>query len=367
MRVGIDLSVTNISQAGTTVYARNLAEALGSSLDADSTLHVFAVGQHRDMATRKTLRSRAETVYRDLVWTHLILPCLALREKVDVLHMPANVIPVFSPCPTVVTIHDTTVLQAPNRFTFWHRTYSRIFVPLSAKRASKVLADSEHSKRDIVRLFGVSPRKVEVVYLGASPEFRQILENEVAVVKRKYDLASFILTVGTLEPRKNVERLLQAFAVLRARESSYQLVHAGPRGWLFNDIMKEVERLGLQSTVRFLGGVPLEDLVGLYNAASVFVYPSLYEGFGLPVLEAMTCGCPVITSNVSSLPEVAGGAGILVDPYDVRQIAEAIREVLEDETRAQAMRQRGLERAKLFSWEQCAQETLSVYQQVLDL
>lgn len=366
MKIGFDLTITNINQAGTSVYAKSLVTAL-QNLDAENIYQIFTIRQQRDMSKRKTLHSRVETIYRDMVWMHVLLPWQVYHVKVDILHMPANVIPMFLSCPTVVTILDTILLQTPQHFTFWHRNYSRIFVPLAAKYASMILTISEQSKRDIVRQLNVSPDKVSVTYPAASPGFRPVSERGIAKVKQRYSLDSFILTVGTLEPRKNIIRLLQAFALLRDRGISCQLVHAGPRGWLFDDVLAEVKRLGLWQSVRFLDRVPLDDLVGLYNSASVFVYPSLYEGFGLPVLEAMSCGCPVITSNTSSLPEVIGDAGIMVDPRDVQQLANVMQRVLKDEALAHNMRQQGLERASLFSWQRCAQETLNVYRQVLGL
>lgn len=365
-KIGIDLSVANINQAGTAIYACSLVDAL-RHLDTKNEYQIFAVKQQRDMSKRKTLRTRLKTICRDIVWTHGILPWQVHRAKVDILHMPANVIPLLSPCPTVVTILDTTILQTPRNFPFWHRNYSRLFIPWTAKYASMILTISQQSKQDIVKQLNVAPDKVVVTYLAASPRFRTISEREISEARERYGLDSFILTVGTLEPRKNLIRLLQAFALFRQRGFSHQLVHAGPRGWLFEDVLAGVRRLGLDDSVRFLGRVPLEDLVGLYNAASVFVYPSLYEGFGLPVLEAMACGCPVITSNASSLPEVVGEAGIMVDPYNVQWLADAIQQVLEDTVLAQDIRQRGLERAKLFSWQRCARETLAVYHQVLGL
>jgi len=366
VRIGIDLSVSNTNQAGTGIYAASLARTL-QHLDVENEYQFFAVQQRRDMTKRKTLRTRMDTLYRDVVWTHGVLPWQVCRARVDILHMPANVIPLWLPCPTLVTILDTTVFHTPRNFPFWHRNYFRLLVPWAAKHASMILTISGYSKQDIVKQFRVAPDKVVVTHLAASPTFRTISVQEILKVKQRYGLDSYILTVGTLEPRKNMIRLLQAFALLRQSGFSYQLVHAGPRGWLFDDILAEVDRLQLQDSVRFLGRVSLEDLVGLYNAATVLVYPSLYEGFGLPVLEAMACGCPVVTSNTSSLPEVVGEAGIMVDPYDVQQLMDAIQKVLEDKALAQDMRQQGLERASLFSWQRCAQETLDAYHQVLGL
>ena len=212
----------------------------------------------------------------------------------------------------------------------------------------------------------MSIQKVVVTYLAAALEFQLVAQPEANRIRELYDLDQYIFTVGALEPRKNLIRLLQAFARLRAEGYSGLLVHAGPNGWQYEDVMVEVRRLELNSSVRFLGRVPMQDLIGLYNAALLFVYPSLYEGFGLPVLEAMACGCPVVTSNVSSLPEVAGDAAILVDPYDVQQLAVAMQEVWTNPNCAHELTQRGRTQAQRFSWERCAQETLAVYRQAFD-
>ncbi len=364
IKIGIDLSITRTNQAGTAMYAGRLAEAL-RRIDAEHDYHIFADETRRQMGQGKTLRSRAEVVYHDLIWNHVILPGKARRAGIDLLHMPANIMPVFSPCPTVVSIQDTLPVTMPQHFTFWWSHYARIFMPLSARRAALILTDSEASRQDIVKDFRVPPEKVIVTYLAAAPCFQPVSEAVIAVVKRKYRLDKFILSVCTLEPRKNVNRLIQAFALLRQAGIDYQLIHVGAKGWLYDATLAEVQRLGLAESVRFLGHVPVDDLVALYNAASVFVYPSLYEGFGIPLLEAMGCGCPVVTSNGSSLPEVAGEAGILVDPTDVEQIAAAIRQVLDDPALAADRRQKGLARARLFSWDRCAQETLDAYRRVL--
>jgi glycosyltransferase involved in cell wall biosynthesis len=363
MKIGIDISIANINQAGTGVYVNSLVDAL-KQINTGDEYHIFDLGRPRDMAAPKTLLSRMEILYRDIVWMHGLLPWQAHQAGVDILHMPSKVIPVFLPCPTVVTIFDMTVFRTPH--TFWHRSYSRVLVPLAARHSSMIFTLSQHSKSDIVKLLKVTPDKVVVTYPAASPRFRPISEREIAETRRRYDLDSFILSVCTLEPRKNIIRLLRALALLRQGGFPYQLIHAGPRGWMFEDTLSEVDRLGLQDSVRFLGRVPLDDLIRLYNAASLFVYPSLYEGFGIPILEAMACGCPVVASNASSLPEVVGEAGIMVDPYNVQHLADALQRVLEDKPLAWQMRQRGLEWARQFSWQRCAQETVAVYHQVLE-
>lgn len=364
MKIGIDISISKINQAGTATYTTNLLQAL-QALDTENDYQIFSISYEHDMSKQKSLRTRLNTLYRDIIWTHGILPWQVARAQVDLLHMPANVIPVVSSCKTVVSILDGIIFQSPEKFPFWHRNYSRLLIPFSARRAARILTISEQSKRDLVKYLRVHPDKIVVTYLASAPEFRMIANSETERIRQTYDLDKFIFTVGTLEPRKNMIRVLQAFAQLRAKGFPGFLVHAGPKGWLYEDILAEVNRLHLQEVVRFLGRVSTQNLVGLYNAASLFVYPSLYEGFGIPVVEAMACGCPVITSNLSSLPEVNGEAGIMVDPYNTTQLAEAMQQVLADPALAQCMKERGLERARLFSWERCAHTTMAVYQQVL--
>ena len=365
MRIGIDISVLNINQAGSATYLSNLLNGL-KEIIPDGELKLFSINHHRDMSIQKTFKTRAETIYRDIIWSHFVLPLKTLRAKIDVLHIPANIMPLFSPCPTVLTILDTTVLQTPQYFTFWHRYYSRVFFPLSARKAKNIITISENSKRDIVKQLRISPEKVIVTYLAASKDFKIVSNQEIERVKKTYNLNAFILTVGSLEPRKNIPRLLNAYSYLQKNGFPYSLVHVGPQGWLFDEIYKEVDRLGLRERVRFLGLVPTHDLVALYNAASLFIYPSLYEGFGLPVLEAMACGCPIITSNISSLPEVVGDAGIMVDPHDVAQITHAIESLCKDKQKHTWYKNKGLERAKQFSWQRCAKETLEIYSRAIN-
>lgn len=365
MRIGFDRSIVHINQAGSAIYAGSLFQALAQAVCAPDVMFPLEVKQRRDMAAPKTVRTRLDTLYRDLVWTHLVLPWQARRAKLSLLHMPANVVPAWSPCPTVVSILDTTIFQSPQNFPAWQRSYARVFTPLSARRAARIITISQQSKRDIVRQFGVPPEKVSVTYLGAAADFKPLPAVEIEAVRRQYGLDRFILTVGSLEPRKNIVRLLQALARLHQAGLRLPLVHAGPPGWLYGDILAEVERLGLKDSVRFLGRVPKSDLARLYNAAAVFAYPSLYEGFGLPVLEAMASGCPVITSSVSSLPEVAGEAAILVDPLEVDQLAGALQAVLDSPEQAGEMRRLGLIQAGLFSWERCAAETYQIYRSLI--
>jgi len=268
----------------------------------------------------------------------------------------------------VVTIYDLSFLLYPESFKRFKRFYLGLFTRLSARRARRIIAISESTKRDVVRLLGVSPEKVEVIYCGTDGAFRPLPEDRVAAFRSKRGLPErFILFVGTIEPRKNVTRLIEAFSTLRPCDfANLKLVIGGAKGWSYQDVFARVEELGLGGEVMFPGYIPVSELPLWYNAAELFVYPSLYEGFGLPPLEAMACGTPVVTANTSSLPEVVGEAGLTVDPLDIEGLAEAMRRVLGDEALRQEMRERGLQRARDFSWTKTAQETVQVYQRAME-
>lgn len=364
MKIGFDLTAAEVDQAGTGIYARSVFEAL-QGVDKAMTVVGFRGAAPRLMDAPKTAASRLATLRRDLLWMHLLLPLRAARAGVDLLHIPTGVLPLAPPCPTVVTVLDVTILRRPHDFTLWHRAYAHWMLPYAVRRAVRVITISESSRQDIVRQLDVPEGRVSVTPLAASPAFRRLTPAELETVRRPGTEGPFVLTVGTIQPRKNLKGLLRAMADLRAAGRTWPLVLAGPLGWRYHDTLQEIDRLGLRDSVRLLGRVPLPQLVGLYNAASVLVYPSFYEGFGLPVLEAMACGCPVIASNTSSLPEVVGGAGILVEPGDPSALAGAIRSVMEDEAIAERLVAAGLERAAGFSWARCAQETVKCYRLAL--
>lgn len=297
-------------------------------------------------------------------WEQLVQPFVLWQEKIDLLHSLAFVTPLISPCPAVVTIYDLSFILFPRSFRYGRRLYLALFTRLSARKARRIITISESTKRDVVRWWDVPPEKIDVVYCGVDRAFHPLPEKEVAFFRQKRGLPErFILFVGTIEPRKNVARLIEAYSLLGDRH--IKLVIGGARGWLYKEVFFRLEELGLTGDVLFPGYIPYEELPLWYNAAELFVYPSLYEGFGLPPLEAMACGTPVITSNVSSLPEVVGEAGLAVDPTDSKGLAEAIHQVLGDETLRQSMRERGLSRAGRFSWAQTARATVEVYQRAL--
>ncbi|MBN1565868.1 MAG: glycosyltransferase family 4 protein [Anaerolineae bacterium] len=366
MKVGIEVSAMNVNQAGTGIYVGQLLSALHKLEQPGAfSIQTFSSFLKRFMGNRKTFRTRLGTLYHDLAWNQLLLPINVARSDVDVFHLPANIGPVFCSRPTVASILDMSLFRYPDYFTPWHRRTSSVLIPITAKNAQVIITISEFSKSELVDVLGISPNKIEVTYLGASDIFGPTDPTIVEQTRRKFGLDQFMVVVCTLEPRKNIKRLVQAYSLLKARGITHTLVHIGAKGWYYDNVLTEIERLKITDSVQFLGYVSFEDLNALYSAASVAVYPSLYEGFGLPVLEAMQCGCPVVTSNAASLPEVVGTKGIMVDPYDVDALADAIYTVLTNPEQASTMRQNGFERAQLFSWEACAQKTIQAYKKAL--
>jgi glycosyltransferase involved in cell wall biosynthesis len=299
------------------------------------------------------------------LWTHLRLSWEMARRPPDLLFVPAHVLPIVHPRRSVVTVHDLGYLYYPEA----HRLLDRLYLDLStrynARAATHLIADSSATQRDLIERYGTKPDKITVIYPGYDKATFQPVRDEEAIeaVKAKYDIAGdYILFVGTLQPRKNLTRLIEAYWKLEA--GSWKLVIAGKKGWLYEEIFQQVERLGLAGRVVFTDYVPEGDLPTLLSGARLFVFPSLYEGFGLPVLEAMACGTPVVCSNTSSLPEVAGDAAVLVDPLDVKGLAMAMERVLSDEELRAGLIEHGFEQARKFSWERCARQTLTVLENV---
>lgn len=268
---------------------------------------------------------------------------------------------------TVLTIHDMAHVYFPDAVDEVNIGYLKNELPQAAKKAHLLIADSENTKKDIMQFLDVPEEKVRVIYLGVDEGFKPLPDPDLqATVRDRYRLPSrFILFVGTVQPRKNIEGLIRAYAQLCTRpDFSHTLVIAGGSGWK-NEALKELIRtLGLGEKVHFTGYVDEADLPVIYNLADLFVFPSFYEGFGLPLLEAMACGVPVVSSNASCLPEVAGDAALLVDPHSVEDIAAGIARLLGDEALRRTCIERGRERAKLFTWEKCARETLDVFRTI---
>ncbi|HET90218.1 MAG TPA: glycosyltransferase family 1 protein [Chloroflexi bacterium] len=299
-----------------------------------------------------------------VVWEQVVQPVALRQIGADLVHGPAFVSPLMAPCPAVVTIHDLSFLRFPALFRPANRLYLTVLTQLSVRRAQRVIAVSAHAAAETTRLLNVPADRIDVVYHGVVPAFRPLPPDEVRAFCERSGLpARFVLFVGTLEPRKNLVRLVEAFA--RVRCEDVHLVLVGGRGWLYQDVLTRVSELELSDRVVFAGYVDDEVLPLWYNAATVLAYPSVYEGFGLPVLEALACGTPVLTSTLSSLPEAAGDAAMLVDPLDVDALAEGLQRLLTDAALRDDLRERGLIHASRFTWQRAAQETAQVYRRAL--
>ena len=364
MRVAID--ARKLHDFGIGTYIRNLLRHL-ARMDAGTEYVLLCRPSDLDIAGElgPNFRTVLEPSPNYSVREQIHVPWTLMRERPDVFHAPHYVLPLAVRCPSVVTIHDTIHLMfpqyLPNRVAY---AYARGSMWAAARRSDRILTVSEASKRDILRFFNVPADKVVVVYNAIDERFsREPPEADVARVRERYQLDQrFVLYVGNIKPHKNLVRLIEAFHLLRRDDlDDLKLLIIGDQISRLPALRRAVHEHKLHKHVRFLGYLPDDMLAILYRLASLFVFPSLYEGFGLPPLEAMASGTPVVTSNVSSLPEVTGGAAMLVDPYDVTSIVAGMRRVLTDPALAAGMRRNGLERAREFSWERSVVKTHDLY------
>lgn len=366
MRIGIDARLVHYHQAGIGQYILRLTDAL-ATLDHENEYYLF---QSRKDHTRLV---RTPNFHRRVLWTpshhrfeRWAMSAEILPHPLDVFHSPDFIPPQRTRARNVITVHDLAFLLYPRFLTPEAARYYGQVDPAS-RSAAHIIAVSQSTKRDITRLLGVPDDKVSVIYEAANPKARP-MDKTIAKqhVRGKYGIdKDFILFVSTIEPRKNLPTLLAAYSKLRDQyKSSAPLVIAGSKGWLTEDVDLAVSKYNLADRVCFLGSVPSQELEYLYNAARVFALPSFYEGFGLPPLEAMSSGTPVVVSNVSSLPEVVGDAGLLEDPNDVEGWTVALNRVLTDDKLYAELSAKSLKRAQHFSWERAARETLNVYRQV---
>jgi glycosyltransferase involved in cell wall biosynthesis len=384
MLIGIDASRATAGQrTGTETYSLNLIRALiGLGTGHRFRLYTNGVSHAPGISEMPGAWGEVRAIPFPRLWTHVRLSAEMLTRPPDLLFVPAHVLPLIHPRRSVVTVHDLGYLRYPAAHRPADRRYLDWSTRWNAQQATAVLADSQATKDDLARAYGVDPDKIRVVYLGRDEALGPVrAANELAAVRERYGIAGrYLLYVGTLQPRKNLARVIEAFARVvgappppqRWGEQSpplppqdwgpggLQLVLAGKRGWLYDDLFAQAARLGLTDRIIFPGYVAAADLPALLSGALAFVFPSLYEGFGIPVLEAGACGVPVITSNTSSLPEVAGDAALLVDPHDVDAIADAMYRLVTDADLRAELTRRGQENIKRFSWEKCARETLAV-------
>lgn len=303
-----------------------------------------------------------------ILWEQLAQPWALRRDGVDLVHALVNVGPVVHPCPVVVTIHDLTFIRFPELFPSERRGYLQRMTRWTARRAARIIVDSASTGQDVEQLLDVPAERIAVVYPGLNEGMSRPASASIAELRARYDLPEqFVLFVGTLEPRKNITLLLDVWALLASHHGMCPtLVIAGGKGWFYETLETRVRALGLADSVRFVGYVADDDLPAWYAAATLFVFPSLYEGFGFTPLEAMACGTPVIVSSTSSLPEVVGAAGLALPPDDPEAWADAVASLLSLPKRLGTMAQSGVAQAARFSWSTTAHQTAEIYRQVLD-
>jgi len=366
MRVGIDARLVYYSRAGIGQYILGLVEGL-SKIDEEN--EYVLLQSRKDEAI---LADRAN-FFKKSIWTpshhrleQFALPFEIAPLRLDILHSPDFIPPFRRDYKSLITVHDLAFILYPHFLTHESaRYYGQI--DRAVRDADHIIADSQSTRRDIISFLGVAESKITVIYAAASSKYRPIQdEHSLKQIRDKYGLdRPFMLFVSTIEPRKNLPALLRAYRqLLDHYKLEVRLVVAGQRGWFSGEVFALTQTLKLNEDVLFLGHVPTNDLLLLYNAARVLVHPSFYEGFGLPPLEAMSCGTPTVVANVSSLPEVVGDASLLVAPEDVQGWTVAMWRVLTDESLRSELADKGLKRAQLFSWEKAAQETLKLYERL---
>jgi len=368
MKIAIDYTAASRQRAGIGRYTRSLIHAL-AQLDSHNAYTLYVPQDARYLDDLKTFPPNFRLVRAPLTERVMVtlwqrgrvpLPIETFTGAADVFYSPDFVLPPTRARKKILTVHDLSFKRFPDAAVPNLKWYLDAAVPRSVARADLVLADSDATRRDLIHFFNTPPDRVRTLYSGYDAQFRRVTDSaELARVRTAYQLSKpFILHVGTIEPRKNLVRLIEAFARL-SPGAALELVIAGGTGWLYDEIYRAPAQFGLEDTVRFIGFVPDSDLPALYSLAEVFSYPSLYEGFGLPVLEALACGAAVVTANNSSLPEVAGDAALLVDAQDTQALTDALRRVLTDRHLRADLQARAVTQAKRFSWTDSAWQLLS--------
>ncbi|MFQ5952631.1 MAG: glycosyltransferase family 4 protein [Candidatus Omnitrophota bacterium] len=355
MKIGIDTQSTCGEKTGIGYYTKSLIEEFERIGNVE--LKYYSDRQKTDLNT-------LERMY----WENMALPSAAVKDKIDLLHIPGFAGPrMKGKFKKVTTINDLIGMIYPQNLNRVSRFYWQRWLPACAKNSDAIIAISEHTKRDIVKLLGVPEEKIHVILLAADSKFYPIAEKEsLEKVRQKYDLPhDFMLHLGTIEPRKNITGLVEAFAgYVLENDPDLHLVLAGKKDWGYEQVYQKLEKLNVSSWVKFIDYVDDADMSAIYNLAKFFVYPSFYEGFGLPVLEAMACGTAVICSNTSSLPEVVGDAAILIDPNNIGELKEKIRELDTNASLRAELSERAIHQAGKFSWKKTAEQTLEVYKKL---
>ena len=368
MRIGIDAHMIGEHETGNESFIKGVVHAL-HQVDRVNQYYVFVQQKYQDILSyleRPGFQLVSLSSANALIRNVITLPRNVRKYELDALFATYTV-PLFSYCPVVVAVHDLSYIHFPEFFPPRVRLQLSAMIPWSIRRAAHVTALSEFSKQDLIDQYNIPGEKITVTYLSVDDRFQPMERNlALAQIRQKYPVGErFILAVGNLQPRKNIPRLLKAFSQLhRSRQINHQLVVVGQDLWYAQNIYQAVQELSVDDKVIFTGYVDDEELPLLYNAADLFVYPSLFEGFGIPVLEAMRCGTPTVTSNTSSLPEVIGHSALSFDPYNVDAIADVIYSIVVDEERRKMLGKQCLQRSQVFSWEDTAKRLIRVFEGV---
>lgn len=371
MLLAFDATTIRGNKTGVGYYTARLLERLTTVGEADNPIDELLVLSNHELHIPEIPRCRVLREGRfplRAVWMQAVLPFVLARTRPDLCHFTNFLGPYFTDLPYVVTVHDMTLELLPSCHRWRKRLLTRALSPEIARRARLIITPSQSARTDLARLFRIPQEKIRAIPHAPDSNFQPRCDREsLALIEKRYGVRRpYLLYVGTLEPRKNLGRAATAFSRIAGRFPEHRFYLAGDLGWQSKALIRTLEALPHRDRIQRLGYVAEEDLAALYSNAELFVYPSLYEGFGFPVVEAMACGVPVLTSDTSSLTEIARGAAFLVDPYDVESIAASMEQGLSDEHERQRSRSAGLARARSFSWEQTARETLAVYEEALE-
>ncbi len=366
MKIGLDGNEANVkNRVGSGVYAYELLKEFAKSKKHQFT--VYLKEKPLDDLPQITQNFKYKVFGPKKLWTQLALPLnLTFSKKPDVFFSLGHYGPRFSRVPYAITIFDLSYLHFPELFNKNDLYQLTNWSKYSVKNSRHIFAISNSTKDDIVKNYQVSPEKITVTHMGYDQNlFRPQPEPKIESARKKYKIkGDYIIFVGTLQPRKNIERLIEAYCLVQSKVDNLSLVIVGKKGWLYDSIFQKVKNLNLESCVIFTDYVHQEDLPSLISGSKLYILPSLYEGFGIPVIEAQACGVPVVVSNTSSLPEVVGESGILVNPNSTESIATGIQKIISNPKLAADLSQKGLENSKRFSWQKCAQQTLQCLESI---
>lgn len=373
MIIGLDASrAARAHRTGTETYSLELIKALAKAAPPHIKFRLYTPHPPQHTAWPATPNIETRVIPWPRLWTHLRLSAELHRHPPDLLFVPAHVLPLSCPVPALVTVHDLGYVHYPQA----HRAFDRHYLDWTTRRhcraARHIIADSQATKDDLITFYNADPQRITVVYLGRDESLSPVTNAEIINQARaKYNIqGDYLLYLGTLHPRKNLVRLVEAFQLTlqalskRGKIQPPCLVIAGQKGWLYDDIFARVQALGLENQVLFPGFIADEDKPALLSGALAYVFPSLYEGFGLPVLEAMACGTPVLTSNVSSLPEVAGNAALLVNPHQSEEIAGSLTRLISDTNLQRTLVKKGFQQIQNFSWDNAAMQVLEIMERI---